>query len=38
MQEYLARVVYPFVLPALERIERERPEDPIEMLALYLYW
>lgn len=36
-QEYLKRVLYPMLHPALERVDRERPEDPVEMLALYLY-
>lgn len=34
--EYLKRVLYPYLFPALSRIDSERPEDPIEMLALHL--
>lgn len=36
-QEYLQRTVFPILNSALTLIERERPPDPIEYLALYLY-
>jgi len=36
-QDYLKATLYPFLNPALEKINRERPEDPVEFLAMYLY-
>lgn len=35
-QDYLKSVLYPYLAPALERINVERPQDPVEMLAIYL--
>lgn len=35
-QEYLSAMLYPYLMPALERLSIERPADPVEFLALYL--
>jgi len=34
--EYLRRTVYPLLYPALQILERERPNDPLSFIALYL--
>jgi len=36
-QDYLKTTLYPYLNPALESIQRERPGDPLEYLAVYLY-
>jgi len=35
-QDYLKTVLYPHLMPAMERVDIERPDDPVEFLALYL--
>jgi ribose 1,5-bisphosphokinase PhnN len=35
-QDYLKAVLFPHLQPAMERINIERPADPVEFLALYL--
>lgn len=34
--EYLRKTVYPLLYPALQIIERERPNDPLSFIALYM--
>jgi ribose 1,5-bisphosphokinase PhnN len=36
-QDYLKRVVFPYLAPALSMMERIRPADPVNWLALQLY-
>lgn len=35
-KEYLTRVIYPALFPALEQTKSIRPKDPIEFLAFYM--
>jgi hypothetical protein len=34
--EYLAKTVFPHLMPALNAIDKERPNDPLAFLALHL--
>jgi hypothetical protein len=34
-EDYLSRAIFPVLLPALEVLDIERPDDPISFLALY---
>lgn len=37
VQDYLQRTIFPTLYPALDMLERLRPADPVDFLAVYLY-